>query len=685
MGLCRARAIERHITADGNCVHPPLKDFIFGGLLEGNTPLLLACTQGNIFAVQHMIDHWGVDIQSAATYYHHFEDELLFSFSRRQGLPNNVIRGATPLFVAAVNGHCRLVDHLLKLGADVSVMTAPTSLSHGSMSILYGALTLLNEDWWRRVTGPLREKKTAAVLSLLNSGANPSALSKFPTWMTNLCISKPTAIISLLLEHGMRLDQTNPTDGSTILHHWVSGRFRDNYYTAHLDRTLNDEEPPLVVVKLLVEKGADLMARDKDGFTPILKAAHVFFPSTSHEDLAILDFLLEREGIHHRQEKIDALELIGAIILSYPESSHLFHLAFDYWRRAVHLRQLDDGAGPLPKTVMKQKSGLTDEWVTLAELENVIINPSELLLQSFLVRLRIYSSKSWDIAKSFIEDCFIRHFRPVYLLREFGQRLKVLWTMLGMILAFQPREEERFCRSNTARVIMEQMVDILSKLRVDDSMLTSKTIETSLKLILSVLEIQKDSRINTDSLFVLFKKLASHPEKLNVAIKILLVKLMKQSLKSFTPITFKFLHSPYQTLLQMVCTSFCSQPQGDLATAKLLLELGADPNDGSLHVVLSRYWKDAEAHDKQVSLARLLLNEGAHLDRINTEGKTAVDLWTEARNNKPEALQMNQLPDWCYEKIPKLMCLSSRVIRTHKIPFKDGAVPVTLHKFIEMH
>ena len=126
-----------------------------------------------------------------------------------------------------------------------------------------------------------------------------------------------------------------------------------------------------------------------------------------------------------------------------------------------------------------------------------------------------------------------------------------------------------------------------------------------------------------------------------------------------------------------------------METVRLLLQLGADPNAGDkegnspLHslVQLNRELIDPTA--------RLLLENGAHLDRVNKSGKTAVDLWLEKHGNVGEGDQQgavgfkNKLPDWCIEGVPRLLCLSSRIIRAHGIPFRTA--PVTLHSFIEMH
>jgi len=97
-----------------------------------------------------------------------------------------------------------------------------------------------------------------------------------------------------------------------------------------MDRYISRQEDSLRVVKLLIENGADLLALDNWGFTRLLEAAN-----GSHRGdlptLSVLDFLLEREE-YSRAEKIEAMELAGAVILQTIKNASLFHKAFDYWR-----------------------------------------------------------------------------------------------------------------------------------------------------------------------------------------------------------------------------------------------------------------------------------------------------------------------------------------------------------------
>lgn len=678
MGLRRVKAIETHVTAAGNCAHPPLKELVLQGLLKDSTPLLFACAQGNLVVVKRIVERWEVDLNAVATYYHLLDDEAGPYHRWEYG-----IKGATLLFVAALNGHDHIVRYLIAKGADVSAQIPDeNSWKYGGMTALHAALSIVEEDMSIRLTGPFREKKTAIVRLLLESGADPSVVpkSKFPIWMTNLCDSNTTAITALI-NSGMSLEQRNPYHGYTVLHHWAGNPL------GILLESRTEEQSPLAVVKLLVEKGANLMALNNNGFTPILKAAHEFLAHSSRENYSILEYLLERDEID-RKEKIEAMELVGAVILSDKANAHLFETAFDYWRRALQLRQMEaEGSGPLLKIPMKRKSGLTGEWVSSVELEYVVQHRSEYRLQSFLTRLRIYSSRSFRAVLDFIDEFFDYEVPALKRKRKFADLLNMLLATLEMIVSFQPGQEDRTCWMASSRII-EQIVKILSSLEIGNPILNTETIKHSLELIFSVEQIHLlDStyrgRIESQMrmLIQLVTMLSGNPEMINEENEGLLIELLR--LKRITYNGHNLIHLA------------CSNPLTTPATVGLLLKSGIDVNagdshgNGPLHLYLAEF---NPGLGRDYSIIRLLLDSGAHLDRVNKRGKTAVDLWTEYNERMksfrweiPGVPQLDRLPDWCYENVPKLQCLSSRIIRAHKIHYTEETLPFFLHKFVEMH
>ena len=196
------------------------------------------------------------------------------------------LHGVSPLFIASLNKHSQIVRYLLKNEAHVSA-------------------GLSNTDWNARLT-PLHaaffsedrhfstsSKQLDIIRCLVEAGADPSALSSMgiPIWMMGWIRFYPTycsselrsrawcnpQTIRLLVELGMSVTQRCPV-GRNILHHLAGPALMD------------DTE----VFNLLLEKGADLNARDNDGIKPIMAAA---IGNNKLPNIAILKLLLEKEEI----------------------------------------------------------------------------------------------------------------------------------------------------------------------------------------------------------------------------------------------------------------------------------------------------------------------------------------------------------------------------------------------------
>jgi len=73
--------------------------------------------------------------------------------------------------------------------------------------------------------------------------------------------------------------------------------------------------------------------------------------------LKVLDYLLARNDIS-QSEKIEALELAGAVILGYYGNTCplLLAKAFGYWRQSLHLRQ-EEGSQKNLEIVYDSKNG----------------------------------------------------------------------------------------------------------------------------------------------------------------------------------------------------------------------------------------------------------------------------------------------------------------------------------------
>jgi len=329
--------IENHVHTASSCPHgphPSLQDLVVTGLEEHerSTPLLMACLHGDLEAVKRIAEVWGEDLNALNVY-------------RMSG---TLVDNVAPLFVAASKSYSNIVRYLLANGAHVSSRTYAAKKEYCGLMPLHAAVFF---------GGDHGDMQISTIRCLLEHGADPSALSNkgWPIWLS---YTPDGQIITLLVQWGLNLSQRSPERGLTPLHLWARQFNAQN------------EDMSLDVVKMLLGKGADVKARDYYGFSVILTAAH-----GNHKllpNFPVLNFLLERDDIG-RTDKIDALELAGALILTSDDNHEQFPLALHYWSRALALRA--EGR-PIYKTPIKSKNNQLSEWSTTEDLVQIEQDPS---------------------------------------------------------------------------------------------------------------------------------------------------------------------------------------------------------------------------------------------------------------------------------------------------------------------
>jgi len=648
--------IEVHISSNSNCHHLPLRDLVFDRSLHGTTPLLLACHYGDLGWVKRILEEWSVDVNAAGVY-----------FFNPLSRDDPKIARATPLFVAAFNGHISIVKYLVRKGADVASKTSCEDFGshYDGMTPLYGAL---NQRCVPCVSND-RMDVNNMVRFLLEFGAdlNDVPSHKPPIWMSKMCgVDETTALI----DHGLNLEQLG-----SLLHHWVNAQ--PHWFDP------NRKNDSIAVIKLLVDKGANFMAKDNNGFTLILAAV-------KNKNWNCVDYFLEKEG-WDKMEKIEAAEMAAAIILSKLYNHSEFKRAFQYWRLALRLRQTEPER--LQKTPLVLKSGHAGEWLTSDELEEVIDHPEEYEYQSFLVRLRICSNKTWRAVLELHEDSFTNCITDLKNQGRLVDLLDVLWATLETIKLFD--FEQNYDLRSMIDNVVENLIMMLSQLKMNDPLLNAKTFKLPLEVMAAAnnFAFSDDDSHSSDSDssdYINALNDADHPNYHHIrsVLKIfafiarlphkILTHVIRQSLRQL--VLKNSLSATGRTFLHMAC-EYCITE--DLSTIRLLLLSRANPNaadeygNAPLHFLARLHGKDAVAQ----SAAHLLLEYGAQVERANNNGETAADVWTrlhdlEARWNDP--------PKWCLNPVtvPTLKTFSARVVRAQNLPTRE--LPVNLILFVEM-
>jgi len=479
--------------------------------------------------------------------------------------------------------------------------------------------------------------------------------------------------VTKLINQGMDLTQRAPFFNETVLHYWAGVLY---FSKSPTNADIAYQEDSLRVVKLLIEKGADLLALDDRGFTPLLVAANRPYCGLSI-NLKVLDFLLTRKE-YSRAEKIEAMELVGAVILQDNKNASLFHVAFDYWRKSLHLRSQmeEEDSGFIEKPRLNLKNVQTIEWNTSAELEDVIEHPDKFIIQSFFVRLRIFSSKKggvigFQFGCSTLDDVI----RELLHQLRFVEIFDTIWAMLGTQLSRPDLRENESAQWKIGDVV-EKLIEVFTSLdkNFPDFVWTKEIIKTSLDLIASAAKFDLPVLGN----LIRFVRILSH-------LPILLLD------KSMEATLSKACDRRGRSLLHQAIAEATSDANLH-ATVRLLLNARCDPNaidefgDTPLHF-LTHIDEQHFFDDRLNTVAVLLLDFGAKMGRKNNFGQTAVDLLI--RKNKRNRKKDEQgiiigwkLPDW-YTELPTLQCLSARVIRRNRIPYL--ALPASLITMIEKH
>lgn len=433
------------------------------------------------------------------------------------------------------------------------------------------------------------------------------------------------------------------------------------------------ESGSLEILKMLLAHGARFDC-DSCGTTPLLSAA-----VTGHA--AIVEFFIQEFNCT-KQEKVNALELLGA---TFMDKKRDMIMALDCWRRAMQLRY-EDRECPLEKpTTVSPIASYVDatEVRTFVQLEELISDPDEMRMQALLVRERILGPGHPDTVY------YIRYRGATYADNGNFDRCIQLWMYA---LDVQQKVQEPLSPMTQSSLLA--FAELFSYMMSETWSLARgyptaffhdilNVFQRALKEIETALELSRKQQqdLNDTSQFHRTLIIAMHLIGLMCRLQPHLNKSEEMKLKkaAYHLVRMNPRARNGWTPLHLACFKDSSSlgrypvftfPSPEVVD--LLLEVGACPNavdlgnNTPLHIA---------AMNKPCArgVFRLLLNHGAHLDLCNSEKQTPLQL-----------VNQTALLDVFPLRYINLQCLSARVIRTHKIPYK-GWVHKRLEAFIDGH
>ena len=432
------------------------------------------------------------------------------------------------------------------------------------------------------------------------------------------------------------------------------------------------ESGSLEIMKLLLEYNAQ-MEKDAYGITPLLAASVAGYAK-------IVEFLITRPECT-RQDKIDALELLGA---TYVDKKRDMMGAVNYWRQAMEERYSSDSE-PIPKpTVHEPKVAYENnqEVVSLEELDELVSDPDDMRMQALLVRERILGPAHPDTSY------YIRYRGALYADMGNFDRCILLWMYAldmqqGVLEPLSPMTQSSFLsfaelfsfmttewrHRPSHPVAFKDIMAVLSR-ALDE-------LDKGRHHLMTVLPSERDNS-NFSRLLVIImhilclmcrlkKNITTENEHAFKQAVYRLIQMEPRGAKGFTPLHLACSRETTNVGRYPVC-SFPST-----AVVELLLEVGADvttedtEKNTAIHIASSN-------RPCKPEVIQLLLKHGAHLDACNSDRKNPMQL-IRGMTIYDITTPLNHVT---------LQCLASRVIVKCGLPYK-GQIPARLEKFVKMH
>ncbi|XP_034933936.1 protein fem-1 homolog B [Chelonus insularis] len=591
---------------------------------QKNTPLICAARYGHEKIVKMLIDKYKPDLEVEGTV-------------KFDGL---TVKSATALWCAAGAGHLNVVKILVKAGANVNHPTSTDSTPLRA-ACFYGRLDIVSY--------------------LTKHNADIHKTNKYNNSCLMIAAHKGHLnIVTFLLENGANPNE-KAHDGETALH-----------FAA--------EWGHCKIVKELLKFGATITKND-DGLTPLMAAAE-------RVQRDVVQCLIETTDLFTKEEIIDAYELLGASYAN-DKDNYCPALAYLYLHMGMELRFSD------PANIIHKKPHppipAYENWKeseTMERLESLKWSFNAIHMESLTIRERILGIHNLELTHPIIyrgavladnarfDRCIdlwlhalqLKQINNVAVVKDllrfaqvFSQMIHVggdlqLIQVISVLESIVTELAKNKLRINncTSSEEMEQFME-----EMESNITTTLYILTILvKLITLNKKTCKEAEI--ENAYQLVYKLC--------ALKVTLrdgQTFLHLAVNSKTPV------DDFHT--KDVCKFPC------YSTAKLLIRCGADVNamdvdrNTPLHVIVT-YAKPINDFMTLNGIIVELIEAGAHIDIVNSQGKTPYDA---ATTGVAEIILRTQTT-------LSLKCMAAKAVKTYGLSYA-GSVPKSLESFIELH